>query len=594
MIRYKFRSPTSSMSLFKPYIKLYQPFSLVDIALLVMMAAFIYGLIAVASEWREELHPATQIDLSPWALPKYTLFSLFRGFAAYGFSLIFTLVYGYIAAYNRRAERVMIPLLDILQSIPVLGFLPGLVLGLIALFPRSNTGLELAAILMIFTGQVWNMAFSFYHSLQSIPGDLREVTKIYGFTWWRRFTKLEIPFSMMGLVWNSMMSMAGGWFFLTVSESFVLENKDFRLPGIGSYMSVAMNAGNVPAMVYAVIAMVFMIVVVDQLFWRPLVAWAQKFKFEETGAAEVPTSFVLDLLKRSRIFKNLSIGRGSWPFALSKKPASGGAKEQKTTDPTSRAMSEKLLKGLRLGIQWGTLCVLLLLTVYGIPRLFLLLSQLSFQAWGRIGLYTLLTFLRVLGAVVLGTLWTVPVGVGIGLNPKWSKVLQPIIQVVASFPAPMLFPLVLMGITSWGGSIEYGAVGLMLLGTQWYILFNVIAGAMGISHDLREVAAIYHLRGRAKWKKLILPGVFPNLITGWVTATGGAWNASIVAEYVHYKDRALVATGLGATISLATDQGDFATLAASVLVMSMTVVGFNRLFWKKLYQLAEEKYSLHT
>ncbi len=581
------------MSLFKPHIKLKQLFSTVDIVLLIMLAALVYGLIGIASEWREELHPVFQIDLSPWALPTYTLFSLFRGFAAYGFSLLFTLIYGYIAAYSRRAEAVMIPLLDILQSIPVLGFLPGLVLGLIALFPHRNIGLELATILMIFTGQVWNMAFSFYHSLKSIPTDLREVSRIYKLSRWERILKLEIPFSMMGLVWNSMMSMAGGWFFLTVSESFVLENKDFRLPGIGSYMSVAISEGDIPAMIYAIIAMALMIVAVDQLFWRPIVAWAQKFKFEETESSEVQGSFILDLYRHSYLFKHLLSGvrrfRSFVYFLLSQVKS----RKQRLIENGQKSQDSRIKKRLFMLAQGFILGISLFLTVYGIWRLSLLLSHLSFPDWLNIGLQTFLTFLRVFGAVALGTLWTVPVGVSIGLSPRWSRVLQPVIQVIASFPAPMLFPLVLMGVTALGGGIEYGAIVLMLLGTQWYILFNVIAGAMAIPYDMREAAAIYKLQGWKKWRKLILPAIFPNLVTGWVTATGGAWNASIVAEYVRYKGTTLIATGLGATISLATDQGNFALLAASLLAMSTTVIGLNRFFWKRLYKLAEERYSLN-
>src|SRR5882724_239477 len=291
------------MSLIRLNIKLPRAFSFVDVVVLAALGALVYGLISIGSEWSGVLRPTVEIDLSPWALPRYTMFSLFRGFAAYVLSLIFTLIYGRVAAYNLRAEKVMVPLLDILQSIPVLGFLPGLVLALVAAFPRSNFGLELSCVIMIFTGQAWNMTFSFYHSLRSIPAELGDAARVYRLTSWQRFLQLELPYSAVGLVWNSMMSMAGGWFFLTVCEAFVLRGKDFRLPGIGSYMSVAIEKNDMPAMIYGVVAMVVMIVAVDQLFWRPIVAWSQKFKFEETEASEQAGSVVLDLLQKSRLLR---------------------------------------------------------------------------------------------------------------------------------------------------------------------------------------------------------------------------------------------------------------------------------------------------
>ena len=575
------------MSLIRTYVRLRRAVSLTDVVVLLAIGSLLYGLVAVGREWQGSLRPTADIDLSAWALPKYTFFSLTRGLAAYALSLIFTLVYGYIAAYKRKAEKVMLPMLDILQSIPVLGFLPSLVLAFVALFPRSNIGLELAAVVMMFTGQVWNMTFSFYNSLKSIPTDLREAGRVYGLNWWQRFTKLELPYSTIGLVWNSMMSMAGGWFFLTINEAFVLGNKDFRLPGIGSYMSVAIQQGNVPAMVYAIIAMTTMIVIVDQVIWRPIVAWSEKYKFEETEASETAGSFVLDFLQRSNVLKFTreriwNPMYSSLSFRLTDGSIAVTAREDSQWSKLVRTTIGWLFSGMLLG-----------LLLMGMWKIFSLLSENSAGDWLTILWSLAATFSRVLMAIVLGTVIMVPVGVAIGMNPKLSRMLQPVIQVVASFPAPMLFPLVILGLSQAGIGINTGAIALMMLGTQWYILFNVIAGAMAIPNDLREAAAVNRLGRWTRWQRLILPGIFPALITGWVTAAGGAWNASIVAEYVHFGDHILIAKGLGSTITNATDGGNFGMLAASVLSMTLTVVFINRLFWKKLYAFAEDRFSLN-
>ncbi len=563
-------------------------FSVVDVVVLAALGAIVYGLISVGSEWSGELRAVMVIDLSPRALPRYTLLSLFRGFAAYALSLVFTLIYGRVAAYNRRAEKVMVPLLDILQSIPVLGFLPGLVLALVAAFPHSNFGLELACVIMIFTGQAWNMTFSFYHSLRSIPSELRDAASVYRLTSWQRFLQLELPYSAVGLVWNSMMSMAGGWFFLTVCEAFVLRGKDFRLPGIGSYMSYAIEKDNVPAMIYGVIAMVVMIVAVDQLFWRPIVAWSQKFKFEETEASQQAGSAVLEFLQKSHVLRWVDT-RVWTPLVAMAAPHPMLVEGEVPAEPlvvVARPPSiGKILSWLvaavaLVGVGWGTVSVVRLL------------MKLSGYNWLHVGGMTGLTFLRVTAAVIIGTIWTVPAGVAIGLNPRLSRVMQPIIQILASFPAPMIYPLALLALHWAGVSINWGSIVLMLLGTQWYVLFNVIAGAMAIPHDLREVAVVYRMGRWERWRRLILPAVFPYLVTGWVTAAGGAWNASIVAEAVQFGGRTLTADGLGATISLATADGKFALLAACVLAMCVAVVGVNRVLWQPLYRVAEEKFSL--
>jgi NitT/TauT family transport system permease protein len=574
----------------KQPIRLQRAFSLADAVVLLGLAALVFGVVAGARRWTGEFEAETRISLSAWALPGYALRSLMRGFAAYLLSLAFTLIYGRVAAYNRRAEQVMIPLLDILQSIPVLGFLPGLVLALIALFPHSNLGLELACVLMIFTGQVWNMTFSFYHSLQSIPQDLREAARLYRFTPWQRFTQMEIPFAAIGLVWNSMMSMAGGWFFLTVAEAFVLGEKNFRLPGVGAYMSKAIAEGNAPAMILGVLAMMAMIVAVDLLFWRPLVAWSQKFKMEQTEGGEAPTSGIYEFVRRSRLLRSLEL-RAAHPFARQNlaraaRGRQGNGWRASPINPLGVETAKRIFGWLLAILIWAGVG-------FGVGKLIVLLAELRGDDWLRVAQLTGLTFLRVTAAVSLGSLVMIPLGVTLGLNPRLAQRLQPVTQLVASFPAPMLYPLALGAMHALGVTLNFGAVVLMLLGTQWYILFNVIAGAMAIPSDMREAAAIYRLGSWEKWRRLILPAIFPSLVTGWVTAMGGAWNASIVAEYVHYGDRTEQAAGLGAAISQATDSANYPMLAACVLAMCVTVVAFNRVVWKRVYQVAEQKYSLN-
>ena len=555
----------------------------VDLAILVGLGALIAGVVALAHRWTAPLRPTVDIDLSLSSLPKYTLFSLSRGIVAYVLSLAFTLAYGTVAAHHRIAERVMIPILDILQGIPVLGFLPGLVLGMVALFPHSNVGLELACIVMIFTGQVWNMTFSFYGSLRAIPAELNEAALVYGFGWWKRFATLEVPSAMMGLVWNSMMSMAGGWFFLSVTEAFSLGSHDFRLPGIGAYMSVAIDHGDWRAMIGAVVAMIVMIVAVDQLIWRPALAWAQKFKLEETEAADVPRSWVLELLRRSHVLPWLETRTGRL-FA--------GWRRRSASAPVTRAGTSRVRVAIRL---LGAACGLgfVVLAARGFIHLVTLLAAVRRAEWLRLVGELGLTFLRVYGALGLGALWTVPVGIWIGLSPRRMRVMQPIIQVAAAFPAPMIFPLVTLAILAAGVSFSWGCTALMLLGSQWYILFNVLAGAGAMPHELREVAAVCGLGRWARWRTLYLPAVFPSLVTGLVTAAGGAWNTSIVAEYVRYRQETLIAPGLGSLITTSTAAANFPLLAAGVMTMAVTIVLVNRTFWRRVYRFADERFSLN-
>lgn len=550
-----------------------------DPLVLLAVGAIIWGVTSLAGEAAGPMRPKVDIDLSLWALPRYTFYSLMRGFAAFALSFLFTLVYGYTAAKNRAAERVLIPLLDILQSIPVLGFMPGVILALVALFPHSNLGLELGSIVLIFTGQVWNMTFSFYHSLRNIPGELVEAAKLYRFGWWRTFKRLELPFSTVGLVWNGMMSMAGGWFFLTADEAMVLGDRDFRLPGVGAYMSVALDKGDTSAMLGAIFAMVLMIVLVDQLFWRPLVAWSEKFNVGDVKASEAPTSWVLDLLRKSGLIRAV----GESLDAL--------RRDKPRPPPPTRSVSEPR-SALAAGVQVAVFTAFGILAFWGAVRLVDLMRQVPGAGWREILVDSALTLVRTTVAVALGTLWTVPVGVAIGRSPKLSRILQPVVQIVASFPAPMIFPIALVAFAAIGVNLEFSSIFLMMLGTQWYVLFNVIAGAMNIPHDLEEAAVVYRFTRMQRWTRLYLPGIFPQLVTGWVTAAGGAWNASIISEYVHYKRATHVAHGLGGLIAVAADKGDFAQLAAGVVVMAALVVGINRVLWKRLYQLAEAKYAL--
>jgi NitT/TauT family transport system permease protein len=551
---------------------------LVDLAIAVSLAGVLYGLSMVSAEWRAELRPTVEIDLSPLALPRYAFFSLSRGLLAYVLSLGFTLVYGYWAAKDALAERVLIPLLDVLQSIPVLGFMPGLVLALVAAFPRSNMGLELAAVLMIFTGQAWNMTFSFYHSLRAVPREQVEVSTLYRFGWWRRFRKVELPMATTGLVWNSMMSMAGGWFFLMINEAFVLGEKDFRLPGLGSYMSVAAARGDTSAMVWAMVAMVTMIVVLDQLLWRPLVVWAQKFRVEEGGQQDAMSSWFYDFLRRSRALRAL---RGALRRARSEGRASHRPSPPVAGAPRSYPNASRAL-----------FVVLLVALGFGAYKLVILFRAVTPATWLTLVGNGLLTLCRVSVATIAGTLWALPAGIAVGLSPRLSRFVQPIAQIAASFPAPMLFPAVIGVLHAIDVPLGWGSILLMLLGTQWYIFFNVIAGAVGIPADLREAARSYRFPLRQRVMAVYLPSVFPYLVTGWVTATGGAWNASIVSEYVTWKGQILTTAGLGSSISAAAEKANFSLLAAAVVVMSAIVVVFNRTVWHACYRVAEQRYSL--
>ena len=546
--------------------------------------ALFYGLLSFGRYWIGPVSTQAEIDLHSSALPKYALYSVLRITIAYGFSLVFTLIYGYIAAYNRKAERFMIPLLDTLQSIPVLSFLPGVMISMVALFPTRQLGVELGSVLLIFTGQVWNMTFSFYSSLKSIPREMYEAAQVYQLSWWQRFRQLELPYAAIGLIWNSMMSVAGGWFFLMACEMFVLGNRDLRLPGLGSYLQTAANAGNTRAIVAGLAIMIGVIVLIDRVVWRPVIAWAEKFKFEQIEAAEAPRSRILDLLRRSRLL-SLATQKSVMPIreALDLHFARVHAASPTPTKRPAAKWAVRIVGAVALAA-----------LAYGVVRMLTLAASVSWADLHTIFLGAGATFLRVEFVLVLAALWTIPVGTVVGLNPRLSAIAQPIAQIAASVPATALFPIILLILIRAGGGLGIGSIVLLLLGTQWYMLFNIIAGATAIPTDLKEVCDVYHLNRVERWQKLFLPGIFPYLITGFVTASGGAWNASIVAEYFHFRGQTFSTVGLGAVISQATDSGNFRMLLVATLVMAMIVVTINRLLWRRLYALASTRFKLEA
>jgi NitT/TauT family transport system permease protein len=551
----------------------------------VVMAALglFFALVSLARYWASPVNTRTVIHLNPAVLPKYAFFSVARIMLAYLISLVVAIAYGYAAARNRKAERILIPLLDTLQSIPVLSFLPGVMVAMIALAPTKQLGVEMGSILLIFTGQVWNMAFSFYSSLRSIPPEMMEAARVYRLSWWQRLIQLELPYAAIGLVWNSIMSVAGGWFFLMACEMFVLGNRDLRLAGLGSYLQTAANAGDTGAILWGVAAMITVIVLMDQLLWRPIIAWSEKFKFEQVEATESPRSPILSLLRRSKLISRATRAT----FMPAREAATLHFAKNWNVGRTASSASKRLVASLRVAI-----ALALVATLYATIRMFFTLSEISRSELGGIFRGAGATFLRVELSLLLAALWTIPVGVFVGLRPRLSAVAQPIAQIAASVPATALFPVVLLVLIRMGGGLGIASIVLLLLGTQWYILFNVIAGASAIPTDLKEVCDVFRLGKAQRWRTLLLPGIFPFMITGFVTASGGAWNASIVAEYFHFRGQTFSTTGLGAIISRATDTGNFPVLMGATVVMAAMVVTMNRLLWKRLYALASTKYRL--
>jgi NitT/TauT family transport system permease protein len=558
----------------------------IDLSVAAALLAGFYAILWVAKFWFSSAIPEVEIHRSPAHLPLYAFYSLVRIFVAYGLSLLFAVGYGYTAAYNKRLESLMIATLDILQSIPVLSFLPGVMLAMMSLFPSRQLGIEFGAILLIFTGEVWNMAFSFYTSLKSIPRELMEATQINRFSRWQRLFQLELPFGAIGLVWNSIVSVANGWFFLMVCEMFPVGSRNFRLPGLGSYLQTAASHGDWAAMTWGLITMVLIIVITDQLLWRPLIAWSDKFKFETVESGDRVTSPVLDALRNSSVLG--IINRYTFrPMA-----------ERFYTDLATRRKQRKAkavdseTKKRSIAIYAVVAVALLVVIGYAAFHALLLLKAIHGSEFLRLLGGAGLTLVRVNAALLIGSLWTIPVGVAIGFNPRFSHIAQPLAQIAASFPATALFPLILVALSRIGIGLGIGSVVLMLLAAQWYILFNVIAGAQAIPSELREVARLFRFQDLQRWTTVILPGIFPFLITGLITASGGAWNASIVAEYFQLKGNTLATLGLGAQISQASSDGNYAVLLAATMIMALMVVTINRLVWRPLYHLAETKYRL--
>ncbi|WP_038042556.1 ABC transporter permease [Thermus tengchongensis] len=534
---------------------------------LVLLALFLEASREAASPFQP-----SPISLEPRYLPEYTLRTAFRMGVAFLFSTLFTLVYAPLAA-KTRLEPFLISLLDILQSVPILGFLAATAGTLASLFPGRALGYELAAVFAVFTSQAWNMAFSFYQSLKTLPRELNEVAALFRLSPWQRFLRLELPFALPGLVWNGMMSMSGGWFFVVASEAIAVGKTQVELPGIGSYLATAIAQGNSRAVLLAALSMLVAILAYDQLLFRPLVAWSQRFKYEERAATEPARSWVLDLLRRTHTLRGIAEAAFSWAlealFQLERK---------RPRRPTALPL-------------WALTLPLLLLGGMGALALWHLLQPLGWQELAKVLLLGFFTFLRVMGVLLLAaTLW-VPAGILLGLRPRVAQRVEAILQLLAAFPVNLLYPLLALFLLRYHLSLEVFSAFLMALGNQWYILFNAVAGSMALPEDLKEAARSFGLRGLTLWRRLLLPGTFPHILTGLITASGGTWNAAIVAEVVQWGSLTLQATGLGSYIAYWTlEEGQGPHLLLGIAVMSLYVLVLNRLVWRRLYRLAEERF----
>jgi NitT/TauT family transport system permease protein len=525
----------------------------------------------------------TPVSLNPANLPVYALRTTMRMLLAIVCSIVFTFSYAALAAKSRRAEIVLIPLLDILQSVPILGFLTFTVVFFLNLFPGNVLGAELACVFAIFTSQAWNMTFSMYQSIRNVPKDLEEASLSFHLSGWQRFWRLDVPFAMPGLIWNTMMSMSGGWFFVVASEAITVGNTTVTLPGIGSYVALGIQKQSLPAIGYAILTMLLVIIAYDQLLFRPVVAWADKFRFEQTASGDAPSSWMLDLFRRTRALRALT-----YPFAALNRAVSNlrVALPAALKMPAKNGPPSRIIDGLWLAIVAGS-------TFYAGLRAYQYLSAtLSLSDVVTAVGFGLITLLRVIVLIALATLIWVPVGVWIGLRPKLAERIQPLAQFLAAFPANLAFPVFVVIIVRYGLNANVWLSPLMILGTQWYILFNVIAGASAFPTDLREAAGSFHLKGWRWWVKVILPGIFPYYITGAITASGGSWNASIVAEVASWGDTHLTAAGLGAYIATATEAGDFPRVVLGISVMCILVTLFNRLLWRPLYAFGERRLRL--
>ncbi len=555
-----------------------------DLAVGLGTLALLYVAARVGAESFVRFHPPDvipQINLDPRNLPNYAARSTLRMFIALICSTLFTFIYGYSAARSPKAERVLVPLLDILQSVPVLGFLSVTVTAFIALFHGSLLGLEAASIFAIFTGQAWNMTFSFYQSLRTVPAELDEMATLYGLSKWERFTRLELPVSAIGLVWNGMMSFGGGWFFLAASESISVLNRQYTLPGLGSYVAAAIAARDMRALGYAIGTMIILILLIDQFFWKPLVNMADRYKLE-LSAGEEQRFWVVELWRTASLPRRIeSLIAPLWHAVdrwLSQRTAA-------VEDPPSAHPSRKS------DLLFNAIMIVFIVALL-IAGVHFVLHGVGGREVAHAAILGTATAARVLVLIVLSTLVWTPIGVAIGLSPKLARLTQPLVQIAASFPANFLFPFATLGFIKLGITLNWGSMLLMALGAQWYLLFNVIGGAQAIPNDLREMARSFNLRGWKRWRFLLGPSIFGTWVTGAITASGGAWNASIVAELVSWGPTTLKADGLGAYIADATSKGDWPRIVLGVGLMSIFVVTLNRLVWRPLYALAQRRYQI--
>ena len=557
---------------------------LTDIAVGLGILTLVYFVARVGAESLVRFNPPDiipSVSLDPRNLPNYAARSTLRMFVALAFSILFTFIYGYAAARSKRAERVLVPLLDILQSIPVLGFLSVTVTAFIAMFRGSLLGLEAASIFAIFTGQAWNMTFSFYQSLRTVPRELDEMATLYRLSRWERFTRLELPASVIGLVWNAMMSFGGGWFFLAASEAISVLNRQYTLPGIGSYVAAAVEAKDLHALAWAIFTMMTLVLLIDQFFWKPLVTLADRYKLE-LSAGEERRNWLIDLWHSTSLPRYVQ----QLTSPIFRAIDHGLAKATTVRDTTYLTEPSRTADLLYNGVLLAAIAGLL----FGAVRF--IFSEVGIEEVGYAALLGLTTGGRVIVLLILSTLVWTPIGVAIGFSPRLARISQPIVQMLASFPANFLFPFATLGFIRLGISLNWGSLLLMALGAQWYLLFNVIGGAQGIPNDLREMARSLGLKGRREWQSLIGPGIFGSWVTGAITASGGAWNASIVSELVTWGNTTLRAKGLGAYIADATAKGDWPRIVLGVGLMSVFVVGLNRILWKPLYELAQRKYQI--
>jgi NitT/TauT family transport system permease protein len=556
-----------------------------DLAALLCVFAVVIGVVRVAPATFKPIAAAgaLAVDLAPSNLPDYALRTTLRMFAALALSLLFTFTYAPLAARSRRAGMVLIPLLDVLQSVPILGFLSFTTAFFMSLFPGRVLGLELAAIFAIFTSQAWNMAFSFYQSLTTVPRDLEEATRSFQLTSWQRFWRLDVPFAVPGLVWNTMLSMSGGWFFVVASEAITLGDTTWKLPGIGSYVAEALAKRDLGAIGWAILAMLGVIVIYDQVLFRPLVAWSAKFRFEVTAGAVAADPWLLKLLRRTRVLRVAADGLADAVGRLAVLRV-GAVSGRMTIAPRRRT---------RIGdaLFFAIVAVAVLLAVTRVID-YIAVSNVGWSDLAQAVGLGCITLLRVVVLIALATLVWVPVGVWIGLRPAWARRIQVAAQFLAAFPANLLFPIFVVLIVRFHLNADIWLTPLMILGTQWYILFNVVAGASAFPGDLQEAANSFHLRGWLWWRRVILPGVFPYYVTGAITASGGSWNASIVAEVATWGNDKLAAHGLGAYIAQATDAGDFPRIVLGVAVMSAFVIVFNRGLWRPMYAYATRRLTL--